>query len=102
MTLSGSSNVTIEFGTAWTDSGAVWIDPTDGSGTISTASSGSVNIFVPGTYTLEYWYTDSIGVKSNIVTRTVTVEKTTRDFITTWETFNNGWSCTNCVVIPTA
>jgi len=102
VTLLGDDMVTLEAGDNWVDSGAEWIDSTDGSGTISTASSGSVNIFVPGTYTLEYWYTDSIGVKSNIVTRTVTVEKTTRDFITTWETFNNGWSCTNCVVIPTA
>jgi len=71
--LSGSASITIAQGSVFTDDGATWIDNIDGSGVILTATSGSVNTAVVGTYTLSYTYTDTAGNTGNIVTRTVNV-----------------------------
>jgi Domain of unknown function (DUF5011) len=67
--------MTLTVGDTYSESGATWTDIEDGSGTISVASSGTVNTAIPGTYTLTYSYTDTAGHISNIVTRTVTVVK---------------------------
>ena len=73
MTLSGSSTQTIAFGATFSDAGATFSDGLDGTGIITTASSGTVNSSVAGAYTLQYWKVDAAGNTSNTVTRTVTV-----------------------------
>jgi len=65
--------MTIIYGSVFIDPGAIWTDNVDGSGTILVATSGSVNISVPGTYTLTYRKIDTAGNISNTVTRTVMV-----------------------------
>lgn len=67
--------MTLTVGDTYSESGATWTDAEDGSGTISVASSGTVNTAIPGAYTLTYSYTDTASHMSNIVTRTVTVVK---------------------------
>jgi alpha-tubulin suppressor-like RCC1 family protein len=80
ITLSGSSAVTHEAATAYSDAGATWTDTLDGNGTIS--ANGSVNVNVPGVYTLTYSKSDAAGNAAAQVTRTVTVEDTTSPVIT--------------------
>jgi Domain of unknown function (DUF5011) len=53
--------MSIAYGSTFSDPGARWIDNSDGSGTILTASSGTVNTLVPGTYTLTYTKKDTTG-----------------------------------------
>ncbi len=60
-------------GNPYTEFGATWIDNVDGTGTVMTASSGSVDINTPGVYTLEYTHADIATNTGNTVTRTVTV-----------------------------
>lgn len=45
----------------------------DGGGFVAAPFSGNVNVSVPGTYVLEYTYTDNAGNTGNVVMRTVTV-----------------------------
>lgn len=65
-------------GSLWTyaygydDPGATWTDDYDGSGSIVSATSGTVDINTVGTYTIDYTYTNSQGASST-VTRTVNV-----------------------------
>jgi hypothetical protein len=73
ITLSGNATMTIVQQRSFIDPGATWTDNYDGTGNINQASSGSVDISKPGTYLLEYRYTDHEGNKSNIVTRSVEV-----------------------------
>jgi hypothetical protein len=72
---------TIEVFSTFVDAGATWTDNYDGSGTIATATSGSVNTNVVGTYTLTYSYTDAAGLTGS-ATRTVTVRDTTAPVVT--------------------
>ncbi len=60
-------------GAIYTDQTATWTDNVDGSGTITPASSGTVDTSTLGTYTLEYTHTDVAGNIGNTVTRDVTV-----------------------------
>ncbi|MBC7498103.1 DUF5011 domain-containing protein [Candidatus Gracilibacteria bacterium] len=77
ITLSGATPMTVEASTgSFIDPKANWIDIVDGSGSI-TATSGTVNMQVPGTYTLTYSKTDAATNVSNTVSRTVTVIDTT-------------------------
>ena len=73
VTLSGSTPLTILQNVSYTESGAIWTDNIDGSGTLSVASSGTVDTATPGIYTLEYTYTDVAGNSGNTVTRSVEV-----------------------------
>lgn len=73
VTLSGSDMI-VEKGKPFVDPGAIWVDDVDGSGSILSASSGSVDTNIPGTYTLTYTYIDKAGNIGNSVTRTVTVD----------------------------
>lgn len=73
--LSGDSVVYIEFGNNYNELGATWTDAYDGSG--SSIITGSVNVAVPGTYTIRYNITDSNGNIANEITRTVIVQDTT-------------------------
>jgi hypothetical protein len=52
--LSGDVEMTIVQGDLYVEAGADWTDDTDGTGTLSEASSGSVDTSIPGLYTLEY------------------------------------------------
>lgn len=62
ITLVGSGNQTLQASTGtYADAGATWTDIISGSGTISVATSGSVNMKIPGTYTLSYAIADSSG-----------------------------------------
>lgn len=89
-TLSGPSNVYVEFGDNFTDSGATWTDAYDGSG--SSVVTGSVNVGVLGTYNLYYNITDSNGNVATQLTRTVVVRDTTAPGFVgeTDYTFNTG------------
>ena len=77
VTLLGPGAETIAHGSVYTELGATWTDAVDGSGTLTIASSGSVDTMTLGVYTLEYIYTDVASNTGNIVTRTVTVSDQT-------------------------
>jgi hypothetical protein len=59
-------------GSVFSDSGATWSDTVDGTGTLSVASSGSVNTAIAGIYSLTYSKADAAG-NTGSTTRTVTV-----------------------------
>ncbi len=80
-TLNGTSTVNIEFGNNYTELGATQTDAVDGSWTITTPTSGSVDTWALGTYILEYYTIDSSGNTGNTVTRTVIVRDTTAPII---------------------
>jgi hypothetical protein len=75
ITLVGSATVTHEAATSYSDAGATWTDAVDGNG--SATVSGTVDVSVPGSYTLTYSKTDAVGNAATQVTRTVTVQDTT-------------------------
>ena len=81
VTLSGSTPITIDQGTTYTEQGATWTDNVDGSGTILTATSGTVDTNTIGTYILEYTYTDGEG-NSGSAMRTVNVTDQTNPVVT--------------------
>jgi uncharacterized protein YxjI len=72
----GSSPVTIQVGSTYTDAGATALDNYDGNLTSSIVVTGSVNTAVVGTYTLSYNVSDSSGNAAVTVTRTVNVVDT--------------------------
>ena len=80
ITLLGNATVTHEAAVAYSDAGATWTDAVDGNGTA--VLSGSVNVSVPGVYTLTYSKSDVAGNVATQVTRTVTVEDTRIPVIT--------------------
>jgi hypothetical protein len=80
--LVGSGSMTIAHGSVYVDPGATWTDALDGTGTIASASSGSVNTAILGVYTLEYRKIDNVGNTGAIVTRTVTVRDMTAPVVT--------------------
>ena len=69
--VTGSTTVTHEAGTSYTDAGAGAEDAVDG--IVTVATSGSVEEGIPGTYTLTYSAVDAAGNKTH-ATRTVTVQ----------------------------
>ncbi len=73
VTLIGSGNITLVQNSTYTELGAFWTDNIDGSGTILVPTTGSVNIAIPGVYTLIYSRIDTAGNISLNVTRTITV-----------------------------
>jgi Domain of unknown function (DUF5011)/Bacterial Ig-like domain len=73
VTLVGSSTQSITQWNTYIEQTAIWTDYVDGSGTITPASSGTVDTSTLGTYTLSYTYTDIAGNVGNTVTRDVTV-----------------------------
>ena len=80
ISLAGSSSVTHEQGTSYTDPGATSSDSVEGSLTV--VITGTVDTATAGTYTLTYTATDGAGNVSNVVTRTVTVSDTIAPVIT--------------------
>ena len=71
--LVGSANMTIAYGSIYSESGATWTDTIDGSGVILTPVTGVVNPNAVGTYYLTYNHTDTSSNISNNVIRTVRV-----------------------------
>lgn len=82
LTVVGSTNPTIAHGSTYVESGATWADALDGTGTVSVASSGSVNTSTVGVYVLSYWKVDAAGNTGSTVTRTVTVTDQTAPIVT--------------------
>ena len=78
ISLAGSSSVTHEQGTSYTDPGATSSDSVEGSLTV--VITGTVDTATAGIYTLTYTATDSMG-NTTAVTRTVTVSDTTAPVI---------------------
>lgn len=74
LSLIGDNPFTINRGGTFEDPGAVAIDQNDGDISSSIGISGSVNSQVAGTYTLRYSVTNSAGISSGVVTRTVIVQ----------------------------
>jgi Domain of unknown function (DUF5011) len=73
VTLVGSASVNVPFGGVYTELGATWTDIRDGVGTLTGATTGSINTNVVGPQTLIYKRTDASGNTSSDVTRIVTV-----------------------------
>ena len=69
-----------EAASVYQDGGANWSDNVDGGGTL--VANGTVNVMVPGSYTLTYDITDVAGNVANQVTRTVTVVDSIKPVIT--------------------
>ena len=72
VTLVGSGTVDILLNSVYSDSGATWTDAVDGSGTIATYNSGTLNTAQTGSYILEYIQVDAAG-NTGSTTRTVNV-----------------------------
>jgi hypothetical protein len=79
ITLNGSNPMTVECATAFTDPSATATDNVDG--TVPVSSSGTVNRFAPGQYTITYSATDRAGNTATLP-RTVNVVDTTAPVIT--------------------
>ena len=77
ITLSASTPIDVEAGSAYTDAGATAWDTGDGDLTASIVTINPVNTSVLGTYTVTYNVTDSQGHTATEVTRTVNVIDTT-------------------------
>lgn len=61
ITLSGDSSVSITKGGSYTDAGVTALDAREGDLTDDVQTSGTVNTSVPGTYTITYTVSDSLG-----------------------------------------
>ncbi len=72
ITLNGAAEITVDYGTAFSDPGASANDNLDGSVSV-TIGGDTVNTTAPGSYTLTYDATDSSGNAATQVSRTVTV-----------------------------
>jgi hypothetical protein len=80
ITLNGSSSMTVECHTSFTDPGATATDSC--AGTFAAGATGTVDVNVPGTYTITYTATDPSGNPAVPVARTVNVVDTTAPIIT--------------------
>jgi hypothetical protein len=80
ITLNGTSSITVECHTSFSDPGATANDACAGSVRVSV--SGTVDANTPGRYTLTYTATDPAGNRAAPVTRTVQVVDTTPPVIT--------------------
>lgn len=74
ISLIGSSSISIERGTTYSDAGATASDNIDGDITSSITSSGLVDTSTPGTYTITYSVSDAAG-NSTSLSRTIIVNE---------------------------
>lgn len=72
VTLVGDANQNITVGGTYTEQGATYSDFEDGTGTIATPTTGSVDVNTVADYTLTYTYTDAGGA-SDTATRVVSI-----------------------------
>jgi hypothetical protein len=79
ISLNGAGSLTVECHTSFTDPGATAIDGCAGS--FAATANGSVNVNVPGTYTITYTASDPSSNAASPVARTVTVVDTTPPLI---------------------
>lgn len=89
LTLEGSSEITITQGTAYQEPGYHAQDNCDGDLTEQVEINGSVNVFIPGTYTLTYRVTDQYG-NTATAERTVQVQGILGHGGTIYLTFDDG------------
>ena len=82
ITMLGSSPVTLEVGSTYTDAGATALDNIDGNITASIVTVNPVNNAIVGNYTITYNVNDTAGNPAVEVTRTVSVVDTTEPIIT--------------------
>jgi len=73
LTLSGDTEITLAFGTPYTEPGFAATDNCDGDLTALVIVQGNVDVNVPGTYNLTYTATDAHGNSATAI-RTVTIE----------------------------
>jgi hypothetical protein len=71
ISLTGSSDVSVEWGSSYTDAGATATDNVDTN--VSVLTSGSVNTSILGSYILSYSASDAAGNAASSITRTVRV-----------------------------
>ncbi|OGY31518.1 MAG: hypothetical protein A3C02_00750 [Candidatus Andersenbacteria bacterium RIFCSPHIGHO2_02_FULL_45_11] len=76
ITLAGSTPVTVEFGTTYTDAGATASDDVDGNITANIVTVNPVNTNAVGAYTVTHNVNDAAGNSATQVTRTVNVVDT--------------------------
>lgn len=81
ITLNGSTPVTVEVGSVYTDAGATALDTVDGDRTANIITVNPVNSNILGTYTVTYDVSDVSGNSATQVTRTVNVVDTTKPVI---------------------
>lgn len=89
LTLDGDTEITLIQSIAYQEPGFSATDNCDGDITDQVEISGSVDIFVPGTYTLEYFVSDQYG-NTATATRTVKVKEITGSGGTVYLTFDDG------------
>ena len=82
ITLEGSSPITVELGSTYTDDGATALDDIDGDRTALIVVNNPVDTSVIGTYTVTYNVTDTTGNEATEATRIVNVVDTTAPVIT--------------------
>lgn len=99
ITLNGSSSMTVECHTTFTDPGA---SASDNCGAATVTTTGSVNANSPGTYTLSYTATDTAGNTAGPITRTVNVVDTTKPVITLNGANPLTWECHTAFTDPGA
>ncbi len=85
-TLNGASTIYVEFGSNYSELGAIWTDAHDGTG--SSEVSGSVNVGILGTYTITYNYLDYANNNAIAITRTIVVRDTTSPTFTGESNYN--------------
>src|SRR5207249_9406554 len=76
ITLRGSTSVSVEIGSTYTDAGATASDNVDGNITSKIVTFNPVNTSLVGTYTVTYNVSDTAGNAATQVTRTVNVVHT--------------------------
>src|SRR5207249_5242882 len=76
ITLRGSTSVSVEIGSTYTDAGATASDNVDGNITSKIVTFNPVNTALVGTYTVTYNVSDAAGNAATQVTRTVNVVHT--------------------------
>ena len=87
--LEGDTEITVTQGDAYKEPGFSATDNCDGDITDQVEVSGSVDIYVPGTYTLDYFVSDQYG-NTATATRTVKVEEITGRGGIIYLTFDDG------------
>ncbi len=73
ISLVGQSEINLELGSAYTDSGATALDNIDGDITSSIVTVNNVDIYTVGTYSVTYNVSDAAGNVADEVTRTVNI-----------------------------
>ena len=71
ISLNEAGTISVVAGSFYQDPGAVWTDEVDGNGNLD--GTGLVNTLVPGSYSIEYDFSDNAGNSASTVIRTVMV-----------------------------